>query len=421
MNTKRNSSKHWKWILWAGAGLLLLVFLVRSFRPAPVPVDVATIQRGPLLVTVDEDGWTRVRERYTIPAPIQGHLLRTTLDPGDPVRAHDTIVAEFAPISPGLLDARSRAEALARLARAEAAVKEMSARQEQASADLELASAELGRIEGLVKSGVSSSAKLDAARRDEQRAREGFRAAQFAVEVAGYEEKIARASLKEPGEEPDGGESREGSTVEEGRHLRLHSPVSGRVLRVYEESARYLPAGSPILQVGNTELLEIVADLLTQDAVKVRPGMEVLVSGWGGEEDSGEERVLRGRVRVVEPGGFTRVSALGVEEQRVNVIVDPVGEKDSWATLGDGFRVELQIILWQEEDVLTVPAGALFREGSDWVVFVVQDARARRQAVRLGKRGSLRAQVLEGLQSGDQVILYPSELIEDGAPVKIRG
>lgn len=304
-------------------------------------------------------------------------------------------------------------------------MKEMVARSDQAAADLDLTVAELQRVHKLVQDNIRSEADLDSARRNERSAREGLRAAQFAVQVARFEQQLARATLGEPaGKEIEsdtlGRQHDEGPVGAQGRRLRLRSPIDGRVIRVFEESARSLPTGSPLIEIGNTALLEVVADYLTQDAVKVRPGMVALVEGWGGESPTGEERVLRGRVRVVEPGGFTKISALGVEEQRVNVIVDPTGDPEVWAALGDGYRVELRILLWEQKDVVIVPMGALFRDGDDWTVFVVADGVARPRAIELGRRSALEAQVLAGLAVGQQVVLYPSDLLEDGAPVKTR-
>lgn len=417
----------WKRGMWGVAGIGLVFVLVRAFDPTPVPVDVGMVRRGTLRVTVDDDGRTRVRERYTIAAPIEGRLLRTALDPGDEVRARDTVVAEFAPVAPSFLDERSRAEAAARLSRAEAAVGEAAARAQQAEADLELAVVELERARELAQRDMSARADLDVAERNERRAHEGLRAARFGVEVAGFELALARASLDEPhaegAEDPAVGQSENASNGDRvvERRLRLRSPIDGRVLRVFEESARALPAGSPLLEVGNTARLEIVADYLTQDAVKVEPGMGVLVEGWGGEQPSGGEQVLEGSVRVVEPGGFTKVSALGVEEQRVNIIVDPVGDAAAWSAFGDGYRVELRIVLWEHDDVLTVPTGALFRRGDAWSAFVVEDGVAHERTVELGRRSALEAEVVSGLEAGARVVLYPSALIAEGMPVEARG
>jgi HlyD family secretion protein len=413
--------------LWIAAGVAALVLVVRAFQPMPVLVDIGDVARGRLRVTVDDDGFTRVRERYAISAPVQGRLLRPPLDPGDAVRAGETVVAEFVPVAPELLDPRSRQEAQARLLRAEAARHEAEARREQAAADLKYAVAELQRMRELAKRKIQAQGALDEAVRDEQRAREGGRAASFAVQVAEFERDLAQASLQESSveqlAETAGGPSaagRGGTDGAEDRGLTLHSPITGTVLRVFEENTRTLAAGTPILEVGNTAALEVVADYLSQDAVKVRPGMDVLVEGWGGEMAHGEEQTLSGRVRVVEPGGFTKTSALGVEEQRVNIIVDPADDDAGWAALGDGYRVELRIVLLDRADLLIVPMGAVFREGDAWMVFVDERGKARKRTIEIGAHNGLEAEIVGGLEAGERVVLYPSTLIADGTPIAAR-
>lgn len=437
----------WKRALAAAVVTVVAVLVWRALQPQPVLVDVEAVRRDRLVVTVDDDGRTRVRERYTVSAPIAGRLLRTALEPGDPVQANATRLAEFAPVAASLLDARGRAEAEARLRRAEASVHEAEARREQVRAEAAFAESALQRTQELHAGQVLPTEQLEAAERDAERARAGLRAAEMAVRVALHERELAAASLREPapgdvgetrrtsGSTPDpearhGGVHPVGSPAREGpdagragaRVLGLRSPIDGLVLRVFEQSARTLAAGEPILEVGNIGSLEIVADYLTQDAVRIRPGMRVLVQGWGGEDGDGEPLALEARVQRIEPSGFTKVSALGVEEQRVNVVVDPDGDVTRWATagLGDGFRVELRIVVWEEDGVLVVPTGALFRQAGAWAVFVVDDGRARLRRVALGRRGALEARVLEGLAEGDTVVLYPSELIGDGAPVEPR-
>jgi HlyD family secretion protein len=407
--------------LWAAAALAALLALARAFAPDPVLVDTALAGRGALSVTLDDDGRTRVRERYTVSAPIQGRLLRAALDPGDAVRAGETVVAEFAPVASTLLDARSRAEAQARILRAQARLREAEALRKQAEADLEFASAELARVRELREREIQPLAAVEKAEREERRATEGLRASSSGVQVARFELELARASL---GEVP--GKQQEGATAGKDGTLELRSPIDGIVLRIHEESARTLPAGAPILEVGNTRALEVVADYLSQDAVKIQPGMPAWIVGWGGEEETGEERTLRARVRVVEPAGFTKVSALGVEEQRVNVILDPVlldpegPDAQAWSALGDGYRVEVRIELWQQEAVLRVPTGALFRDGESWAAFVVDGDRALLRRVQLGRQNGLEAQVLSGLAEGERVILYPTELVREGTRVEPR-
>lgn len=411
-----------KRLVWIAGLALLVLLVVRAFRPVPLLVELGEVRRDALSVTVDDDGHTRVRERYTISAPIGGRLVRTVLDPGDVVVADETVVAEFERVPPALLDARARSEAEARVKRAEAALAEAQAQREQAAADLGFAEAQLARARELRDASVRSQEELERAELEQQRAYQGVRAATFAQQVAEFELELARASLIEP----EGADlvdperlAPDGAAPAAGRLL-LRSPIDGRVLRVFEESARTMSVGTPILEVGNTEALEIVAEYLSQDAVKVEPGMPVRVEGWGGEAPGGEEHVLHGRVRVVEPGGFTKVSALGVEEQRVRLVVDPLGDEETWARLGDGYHVELRIEVWAGTDLLLVPAGALFRERGEWHVYVADGGRARLRAVELGRRTGLDAQVLDGLAEGDEVVLYPSEAVADGVLLEAR-
>jgi HlyD family secretion protein len=386
-------------LAWILVAALAAAAFVRAFRSPPVLVDTAVVERGRLEVTVEDDGRTRVRERYVVSAPVDGELLRVALDPGAAVLAGETVLAEFAPRAVVPLDARERAQVEARVAAAEAALERARAEEGRAAAALDYARIDLQRQRQLGESGIESAERLDRAVRDERAAAEALRAAGFQVAVAGHQLVEARALLLEGGT---------GSA----RALALRSPIDGVVLRLHEESARTLVAGAPILEVGDVAHLEIVADLLSQDAVAVRPGMEALVEGWGPEGSA-----LRGTVRHVEPAGYTKISALGVEEQRVDVLVDPL---ETWDALRDGFRVELRIVVWRGEDVLVVPTGALFRAGERWAAFVVEDEHAVRRDVELGRRGGLQAEVLSGLAEGERVVLYPSELIEPGARVEVR-
>lgn len=397
-----------KRLVWLAILILIGVGLQRAFKSAPVLVDVADIARGQLIVTVDDDGRTRVRDRYTISAPTDGRLLRPPLEAGAVVRAQETVLAEFEARAPSLLDARARAQAEARVERAQAVVEEAKAMVSKADADLRFSQADLERKRGLVERGAVTQQVFDLAERDEHRASEGARAARFAVQVAEHELRLAQAGLLD---DADGA----GSSVSP-----LLSPIDGQVIRVLEESARTIPAGTPILEIGDISLLEVVADFLSQDAVKVQPGMEVLVEGWGGDLSDAGEEILYGRVRLVEPGGFTKVSALGVEEQRVNVIVDPDAATEDWARLHDGYRVELRIVIWKTDDVILVPTGALFRDEASWAVFVIESELAQRREVSLGRRNGLEAEVVDGLAVGERVVLYPSELIEEGTRVDVR-
>lgn len=355
-------------LLPAAAALAAAYGLYLLWQPRPLPVDVATVARGDLVQTVDEVGRTRVRDRYTLSAPIEGRLLRTPLRAGDRVAAGRTVVAEFAARPAPMLDARTQAEREAAIRRTEAAV-----------------------------------------------AAEGVRAAEFAVQVAEHERELARAS-RVPSALPD--ETPQAEPAPPPAPLALRSPIDGVVLRVHEESARALNAGAPILDVGDLRQLELVADFLTQDAVRVLPGMPVAVERFGALDAQGQSQRLQAVVQRVEPGGFTKVSALGVEEQRVAVVATPAGAVDDWQALGDGYRVELRIVVDERKDVLRAPVGALFRRGGGWAAFVVRDGRAREVAVQVGRTTPGHAEVLGGLAAGDVAVLYPSELLVDGAPVR---
>ncbi|MCK6556127.1 HlyD family efflux transporter periplasmic adaptor subunit [Candidatus Binatia bacterium] len=378
-------------VVGAGAGTAVLL------RPRPVRVDVAVAARGPLRVTIDEDGETRVRERFVVAAPVAGHLARIDLKAGAEVRAGE-VVARLDPLP---LDPRSRAEARARLEAAEAAQREATARVAQARASLEQATRSARRARKLAKPGTISPEELELAELAETTRQKEVEAALFAASVAAHNVDAARAVLLAP----DGATAaRCGSEP----CVEVRSPISGRVLRVAEPSERVVPVGTPLLEIGDPMALEVVVDVLSADAVKVHPGAEVVFEDWGGE------RTLPGRVRLVEPSGFTKVSALGVEEQRVNVIADFA---EPPAALADGYRLEARIVVWEGQGVLTIPASALFRRGGQWEVFAVVDGYARRRPVQVGHRTPQMVEVNGGLQAEDVVVLHPSDLVGDGTRV----
>lgn len=392
------------------AGVSLL--LARAFRPTAMLVETGEVRRGLLQVTVDEDGRTRVRDPYVVSAPVDGRLERVALEPGDRVESGRTLVAEFSRTAPHLLDARGLAEARARVGRAEAALEQARARAEESTAALELARSEQGRQAELFGQGLASEQAVERAEDDLRRAHSTAKDAELAVRVAEYELELAGAGLVEDTPDETG--------LASGR-IALSSPVDGVVLRVFEESSRPLAAGTPILEVGNLDQLEVVADYLTEEAVRIRPGMVAWIGDWGEartHESSGE---LRGRVRRVEPGGYTKVSALGVEEQRVDVVVDLPPRSDpaggAASRLGDGYRTRVRIVLHEAGDVVLVPTGALFRSEGAFAAFVVADGIARRREVTVGEIAGLEAEVTSGLEPGERVVLYPSELIRDGLRV----
>ncbi|MFT5291280.1 MAG: HlyD family secretion protein [Planctomycetota bacterium] len=401
MNTK---VKTWiKRALWAALLVLLLFGVKRALAPTVVMVDAVEVTRGDLELSLGDDGHTRVVERYTINAPVAGTLLRVALDAGAVVQADSTVLAEFEPLRSDPLDARSRAQAEAQLGMAEAAEVEALDHVATAKLDVEYTAVELARFEELIALEADSVVNLDRARFEHSRAVRVLEAARTHVRIAEFEIALAQALLESPDVSSESG------------LIALRSPIDGTVLRILEESARPLPAGTPLLEVGDLSALEIVADFLSQDAVQVRPGMAVEVTGWGGEP-----ALLQGRVRLVEPSGFTKLSALGVEEQRVNIIIDPDGQPEAWGRLADGFRVDARILLELVSDITIVPTGALFRRGEDWAVYVSEAGLARERQVVIGVRNGLEAEVMSGLEPGESVILYPSELITDGAVVELR-
>ncbi|MFN7950102.1 MAG: HlyD family efflux transporter periplasmic adaptor subunit [bacterium] len=376
-----------------------------AFVPQPAPVDAAKVGRGPMRVTVDDEGKTRVVDRFVVHAPIAGRLRRVSLRAGDPVRAHETVLATIEPSDPALLDPRSRAEAEARERAAGAARERAAVEVKRARTSVEYARVELDRARKLAATGDVSHQALDQAELAERSASQALSAAQFAEQVAEFDLETARATLLRAGDVANG---------DAGRAIELRSPVDGQVLKLLEESETVVAAGTPLVEVADPRSLEVVVDLLSTDAVRVREGMAAWLEGWGGE------RPLAARVRRVEPSGFTKISALGVEEQRVNVILDLADGPEHWASLGDGFRVEARIVLWESGAALQVPTSALFREGDRWAVYVVRGGRAVRRAVTVGKQNGLEAEVVTGLVEGDTVIVHPGDRIDDGVRVTIR-
>jgi HlyD family secretion protein len=382
--------------------VLVLAFIgYWALRPRPVPADFAAVTRGQLQVTVEEEGRTRVRDRYVTSAPMPGRMRRIELDAGDPVVAGKTVLAQFLPADPVLLDARARAELEARVRAAESALSGARADRERLDAELTFAQADLKRSRELVKQRVIAQRELEAAERQEQSLERARQSASFAVSTAQHQLEVARAGLLQ---------SRSGRATP----IALYSPVNGVVLRRLQESETVVSTGQPLIEVGNLEDLEIVADLLSSAAVNVAPGQAVFIDQWGGP------RALRGRVRRVEPSGFTKISPLGVEEQRVNAIIDFDEPRSAWGTIGDGYRVEVRIVVWSRDDVVKVPASSLFRYETGWAVYRVENGVARRRAVEVGRQNGLEAEIPGGLAAGDQIVVYPSDAVHDGAKVSRR-
>lgn len=393
---------------WGILCILLAGGLVYAFMPQPVPVDFATVTRGELLVTVEDEGKTRVREVYVVSAPLPGRAMRITKKAGDPVIAGETVLATIEPGNPTLLDIRSRTQAEALAKGAEAALSLARADQERAHAELDFALEELARARQLAARQTVSQSALDRAILEAKVRRAALTTAEAAVRVREFELKNARASLIEAG--PD--DARDAASG--GCCVTVRAPVDGRILRVLHESAGTVAAGDPLVEVGDPAELEIVADLLSTDAVRVREGQPVFIEDWGGDG------ALQGVVRRIEPTGFTKFSALGIEEQRVTTIIDFTGPPEAFQRMGHGYRVEVRIVIWQGNNVLRVPVGALFREGAEWAVFVESDGIARKRIIRIGTSNALYAEILDGLAEGDRVLLHPSDRILDGTMVMGR-
>lgn len=395
-----------KKILLLLVALLGLTGLVYAFLPKPVPVDLAVVQRGLLRVTVDEDGKTRIKERFIISAPLTGQLLRIEHKPGAAIKAGESLLAVIEPSDPALLDIRAKAEAEARVKSAEAHKLSAGAKAEATRAAHSMAKQNLERARKLRGTPSISSEEYDQLEHRERMAQEESRAADFALQVAAFDMEQAKAAFlrtrpASPGDPPPG-------------RFEIRSPVHGKVLRVFQESATIVAPGTKLLELGDPSDLEMEIDVLSSDAVKIHPGAKVILEHWGGEEP------LMGRVRLIEPAAFLKISALGVEEQRVYVIVDFVDPPAKRLTLGDAYRVEARIVVWENEKALKLPAGALFRQGESWAVFLVQEGQAKLSKVKIGRTNGLETEILDGLKEKDQVILHPSDRVKDGVLIVAR-
>ncbi len=383
--------------------VLILGALLWGFWPQPVLVESSSVERAPLLVTIEEEGRTRVIDRYVISAPVDGVACRVELEVGDQVMQNQVLLS-ITPLESQVLDARSRAQAKAQVAAAESALRAAEEQVRTAVAAQQLADAELKRFRQLMEKKLISRDVLDKAVAEATTTAAAKRSADFQVEVARYELQAAQTVLEYT--------AGQGSTPTE--RVPIYSPVTGKILKVDHECEGPVRTGDPLLEVGDPSALEIEVDVLSADAVKIQPGMKVLFERWGGDHP------LEGVVRVIEPVGFTKISALGVEEQRVLIISDFTSPQEKWQRLGDGYRVEARFIIWHEDNVLQVPTSSLFRYDGGWAVFVIKDRRARRQEVKVGQRNGLRAQILDGLEEGDLVINHPSDKVEDERRVKKR-
>ena len=385
-------------VLAVGAGLYL------ALREQPVPVDTAIIDRGSMQVAIDAEGVARVREVYAVSSPIAGHLARTTLDEGEAVTAHETIIASIRPLDPPFLDRRTQAELEAAAEAARAAVALAEVEQLRAETSLDLARSNYRRAEKLVRTKSMSISQFEHAYSEFQLKSAEVASTRATIALRKAELASAEARLQQPGRADL---SDPGSDC----CVNITAPIHGVVLKVLARSEQAVSPGTRIAEVGDPGNLEIIVDLLSRDAARIEPGGAVLMTDWGGESSFG------GTVRTVEPAAFTKISSLGIEEQRVNVVIDPATMP---AKLGHGYRVVAHLAVWQQDDVLKVPIAALFRSEGEWSVFAVDSGRARLRRIAVGRMDGSHAQILEGVQADDVVILYPSDVVEDGSLVEQR-
>jgi HlyD family secretion protein len=394
-------------LFWLPLVLLTGGALAWLLRPQAVAVDFAAAERGPLQVTVSDEGETRVKDVFVVSAPVPGLMRRIELKAGDAVVAGQTAVARIEPSDPSFLDVRTAAETRAAVQAAEAAQKLAIASVQRAEAELDFANAELKRYRGLAERDTVSANDLDAAERRARTAAAALAEARAALRVRESELSQARARLMAPGL----ARRQRGADCD---CVEVYSPVSGSVLRVMQESESVVASGTALIEIGDPRQLEIVVDLLSTDAVRVEAGQHVLIEAWGGAEK------LNGKVRRVEPFGFTKVSALGIEEQRVNVIIDFTDPPERWQRLGHGYRVEPRIILAEGQEVLKVPRSALFRDGERWAVFVDDGGTAALRHVELGLDNGLEAEITTGLEAGERVVLQPGDRVSEGVRLAAR-
>ncbi len=404
-DAKRNAPKKGllrKVVTW-GFVLGLIALIGYGLKPRPVEVEIATLKRGPLTVQVVEEAKTRVRNRYVVSSPLAGQMRRVTLRAGDEVKAGETVLTAIEPVFSPLLDPRAKAQAQARVEVTQAALQQ--ARQSLATAKVaeKFAHTNWQRVKDLKERGSISQTDRDNAERDAAMREQEVHGAEFAVQVAASEEEQAKAALLQLE-----------SPLKAGGVIEIKSPVNGKVLRVMQESAAIVTPGLQILEVGDPIDIEVEAEILSRDAVAIRPGADVLIEQWGGAEP------LHARVRRVEPAAFTKVSALGVEEQRVIVLSDLINPPPAAKDLGDRYRVEVRIAVWHQDNVLLAPAGALFREGNAWKTFVHRNGHAASTSLEAGHTDGRETEVLSGLSEGTEVLLHPPDSVKDGVAVVKR-
>ncbi len=397
-------SKSFRYALWGGAVIAIIAALAYAFRAQPLAVDLAHIETKRILVSVADEGKAEVREVYRVSAPLAGRLLRVQGEVGDPVVAGETELARIEPSVPVFLDARTESEIRAAVEAAKASYDMAKAEWDHANAEREFTTNEVKRSRSLFATGTISKQRLDEAERAYRVAAADLLTAQARLDQRMHELEVVEAKLVSPVNSSNHGP--------ECDCLVLRAPVDGEILQIIEESEKPVVAGTGIVEVGDPRNLQIVVDLLSEDAVQVKPGLPAVVEGWGGPP-------LEAVVRRIEPYGYTKVSALGIDEQRVDVLLDLVDPPEAWSRLGHGYRVDVSIIL-EDIEALSVPIGAVFRIGQEWATFVFEDGRARQRTLKLGARNADKAQVVEGLAENDRVVLHPSDQIADGVRIVSR-
>lgn len=393
-----------KTLLWGTLAIALGIVVILSLNPKPISVQAALVKVGPLRETVQEDGKTRIREKYTVSAPVSGRLSRIELNPGDHL-TEKTLLAVILPSEPAILDQRALAEANAQVQGAEAALLRADSRVEQARINAELSEAKFSRAKKLAENRAASREEYDIAKAERLLANQEIETAEFEVEIAKFELKMAKAALDQ-----FSGDANDVALTP----FEIFSPVSGRVLRVLQESSTVVSVGTPLIELGDPSNLEIEIDVLSTDAVRIQIGAELTIEHWGGSTP------LRGNVRVVEPGAFTKISSLGVEEQRVNIIADFNEPPERIAALGDGYRVEARITVNEIEKAVLVPNSSLFRHDRKWHVLEVVNGTATLTPVKIGLQNEEETQILDGLDVGARVIEYPSDQLKPGTRVRVE-
>ena len=390
-----------KYVMWSIVLAVAAFAVYAALAPKTVEVETVAVARAPMRVTVDEEGETRLRRRFVVSAPVSGRVLRIESRPGDAVSAGQT-VAVIQPAAPTPLDARTQGAAQAQVSAATAVVTRAQAERQRLTVEVKQADADAARARTLFESGAGSREMAEQAAARAAGLREAITASESAVRAAEFEAAAAKAALISRGD------------AASGRAVTVTAPIGGQILRRMQESEAVVPAGAPLIEIGSLDDLEIIADFLSADAVRIKPGAAVVIDRWGGEG------TLAGRVQRVEPSGFMKISALGVEEQRVNVVIDFADPRERGASLGDGFRVEVRVVVWENPSALTVATSSLFRTEGEWSVFVVEGDLLRRRTVRIGQRNEQAAEVLDGLKDGDRVVAYPGESLVDGTRVRTQ-